>query len=124
MRLSAGTLAFSSAAMAQEAAPAPSPAAPSSTAANVSDADIQKFAKAAVELEQIKADTAVPEASKQPLMLAAVQKQGLDPEKFHSIAQAAQADPTLQHKTQTAAPSHPAANATHHRQKNKKGSRT
>src|SRR3546814_3349191 len=91
MLLSAGTLAFSSAAMAQEAAPAPSPAAPSSTAANVSDADIQKFAKAAVELEQIKADTAVPEESKQPLMLAAVQKQGLDPEKFNSIAQAAQA---------------------------------
>src|SRR3546814_7762215 len=54
MLLSAGTLAFSSAAMAQEAAPAPSPAAPSSTAANVSDADIQQFAKAAVELEQIK----------------------------------------------------------------------
>src|SRR3546814_923300 len=64
MLLSAGTLAFSSAAMAQETAPAP--AAPSSTAANVSDADIQKFAKAAVELEQIKADAAVPEESKQP----------------------------------------------------------
>src|SRR3546814_125266 len=109
MLLSAGTLAFSSAAMAQETAP--SPAAPSSTAANVSDADIQKFAKAAVELEQIKADTAVPEESKQPLMLAAVQKQGLDPEKFNSIAQAAQADPTLQQKIQAAATSQPAGSA-------------
>src|SRR3546814_20120820 len=101
MRLSAGTLAFSSAAMAQEAAPAPSPAAPSSTAANVSDADIQKFAKAAVELEQIKADKAVPEESKQPLMLAAVQKQGLDPEKFNSNAQAAKADQTHMQKLTT-----------------------
>src|SRR3546814_1648197 len=113
MLLSAGTLAFSSAAMAQEAAPAPSPAAPSSTAANVSDADIQKFAKAAVELEQIKADTAVPEESKQPLMLAAVQKQGLDPEKFNSIAQAAQADPTLQQKIQAAATYQPARSEEH-----------
>src|SRR3546814_17358471 len=84
----------------------------SSDLANVSDADIQKFAKAAVELEQIKADTAVPEESKQPLMLAAVKKQGLDPEKFNSIAQAAQADPTLQQKIPADATSQPAGTAT------------
>jgi hypothetical protein len=109
--------ALSTAAVAQTTAPSgAAPASPPAAAAgatNFSDADLQKFASAAIELNKIQSDASVPAADKQPKMLAAVQASGMDPAKFNAIAEAAQSDPSLQQKIQAAAakttPTAPAA---------------
>lgn len=94
------------------AAPAPAaPAAPAAGASNFSDSDIKQFAAAAVEVTKIQSDTTIPDADKQPKMLAALQASGMPPEKFNQIGQAAAADPALQQRIQAAAPPAPAAPA-------------
>ncbi|MDB5715118.1 MAG: hypothetical protein JWO15_2515 [Sphingomonadales bacterium] len=97
----AGALAFIPAALAQTADPAPM--APRSAAVSVSDADVQKFAVAAVALNSVQQDASIAQAEKPAKMVAAVQRSGLDPQKFNAIAQAAEADPLLQKKIQVAA---------------------
>lgn len=94
----AGALALIPVAFAQTANPAPS-----SAAASVSDADVQKFAVAAVALNGVQADASIAPADKPAKMAAAVQQSGLDPQKFNAIAQAAETDPLLQKKIQVAA---------------------
>lgn len=98
-----GGLTFMPAAYSQSASPAPDSA--SAAQNSFTQDDIQKFAKAAVEMNKIQADTATPAADKQTKMATAVQKNGLDPVKFNAIAQAAQNDPGLQQKIQMAAAS-------------------
>ncbi|RIA36659.1 uncharacterized protein DUF4168 [Hephaestia caeni] len=71
----------------------------------VSDAEVDQFASAAVEVQKIGSDTAVAEDAKQEKMAAAVQSSGLSAERFNQIAQASQADPALQARIQTAAQS-------------------
>ena len=94
---------------AQPAAPAASSAAPAAGASNFSDADIKQFAAAAVEVTKIQQDSSIPEADKQPKMVAALQASSIAPEKFNQIGQAAAADPALQQRIQAAAPPAPAA---------------
>jgi hypothetical protein len=78
---------------------APSTAAPTS----FSDADVDKFAGAALAVQKIQQDTTVPDADKQTKMSAAVTSSGLTPEQFNAIATASQSDPALMKRIQTAA---------------------
>src|SRR3546814_2103722 len=55
--------------------------------ADVSDAEVDQFASAAVEVQKIGNDTAVAEDAKQEKMAAAVQSSGLSAERFNQIAQ-------------------------------------
>ena len=87
---------------AEPAAPAAAPLA----VADVSEADIDSFAKATVKLQAIQADTTIAADAKQAAMQAAVTESGLDPVKYNAIGKAAQADPALRAKVQTAMSRH------------------
>lgn len=78
---------------------APSTAAPTS----FTDADVDKFAGAALAVQKIQQDTTVPDTDKQTKMSAAVTSSGLTPEKFNAMATASQSDPALMKRIQTAA---------------------
>lgn len=78
---------------------APSTAAPTS----FTDADVDKFAGAALAVQKIQQDTTVPDTDKQIKMSAAVTSSGLTPEQFNAIATASQSDPALMKRIQTAA---------------------
>ena len=110
----AGVLLAASAANAQQPADVPAndhadhaasePAAQAAVDAtvNVSEADIDSFAKATVKLQAIQADTAIAAEQKQTAMVAAVTEAGLDPAKYNAIGRAAQSDAALRAKVQTA----------------------
>src|SRR3546814_11709034 len=70
-----------------QSAPEPTPSS-QATAKTFTEAEISKFAKAAVEVNQIEKNAAVSEADKPAQMTEAIQKQGLEPETFNAIAQA------------------------------------
>ena len=84
------------------AAEAAAPADATTDAAQVSDADIDSFAKATVKLQAIQQDTTIAADQKQTAMAAAVAEAGLDPAKYNAIGKAAAADATLRAKVQTA----------------------
>ena len=84
------------------AAEAAAPADATADASQVSDADIDSFAKATVKLQAIQQDTAIAADQKQTAMAAAVAEAGLDPAKYNAIGKAAAADATLRAKVQTA----------------------
>jgi hypothetical protein len=106
--LLAGATLIATPALAQDtaapASPAPEAAPQASTAApaTVTDAELKQFAKAALAVDKVSKDTAVPAADKQKKMAEAVSGSGLPPARFNEIAQASQADPTLQQKVQAA----------------------
>ena len=81
-----------------ESAPQASTAAPSA----VPDAELKLVAKAALAVDKVNKDAAVPAADKQKKMAEAVSGSGLPPARFNEIAQASQADPALQQKVQAA----------------------
>ena len=91
---------------AQPATPA-EPAAPLAVA-DVSDADVDSFAKATVKLQSIQADASIAAEQKQTEMQAAVTEAGLDPAKYNAIGKAVQADPALRARVQTAMSRHAA----------------
>jgi hypothetical protein len=93
---------------AEPAAPA-TPASPPIIAADVSEAEIDSFAKATVRLQAIQADATIAADQKQAAMAAAVTEAGLDPAKYNAIGKAAQADPALRAKVQTAMTRHTTA---------------
>lgn len=82
------------AAPAQEAPPAGEAAA----AVEVTDAEVESFAKATVKLQAIDSDTSLEGDQKQAAMAAAVQEVGLDPAKYNQIAQAVGTDTALRAK--------------------------
>ena len=87
------------------------PAAPASDAvplavADVSEAEIDSFAKATVKLQAIQADATIAADLKPAAMQAAVAEAGLDPATYNAIGKAAQADPALRAKVQTAMARH------------------
>lgn len=105
--LLAGATLIATPALAQDAAapaPAPQEAAPATPAAPaaVTDAEIQKFAKAALAADKISKDAAIAAADKQKKMAEAVTASGLEPTRFNEIAQASQSDSALQAKVQAA----------------------
>lgn len=82
----------------------PAPAAPSEGAVQVriTPQDINSFAKAAIQLNEIQADATLDQTRKQTAMVSAVQETGLDPVKFNAIAEASKTNPELQQKVQAA----------------------
>jgi hypothetical protein len=86
----------------QPAAPAAAPAAPAG-AATVSDAEVKQFASAALAVEKVRKDAAVPEGDKNGKMVEAIGASGLPPARFNEIAEAMQADPALNKRIQEAA---------------------
>lgn len=112
--LAGATLALAPAAMAQTTQSSPAPATPDASAqttapaapqANgpVTDAEVDQFATAALEVEKIRKDTATPDADKGAKMAAAATGAGLTAERFNAIGQAMQSDPTLNKRIQAAA---------------------
>jgi len=87
-------------------ADAATPAAPAIVAADVSEAEIDSFAKATVKLQEIQADATIAADQKQAAMTAAVAAAGLDPVTYNAIGKAAQADPALRARVQTAMTRH------------------
>lgn len=90
---------------AASAAPA-APAAAAAVGAEVTEAEVDSFAKATVKLQAIQADTTIAADLKQAAMQAAVTEAGLDPAKYNAIGKAIQADPALRAKVQTAMARH------------------
>jgi|TARA_R100000501_G_scaffold13151_3_gene24102 PBP1b-binding outer membrane lipoprotein LpoB len=72
-------------------------------ATDVSDAEVDSFATALVEIDKVQADTTMEPADKQQKMVSTLQANGLEPQRFNAIAQAAQADPELGQRIQAAA---------------------
>ena len=94
---------------AQEASPPPAqpPAAdPQAAATPVSEEEVDRFALAALVLQQISADEALDQDQKQAAMVNAVQQTGLEPQRFNQIAQASQSDTDLQQRIELAANQH------------------
>ena len=77
--------------------------APGAAAGSYTDADVDKFAGAALAVQKIQQDASVADADKQTKMASAVTASGLSPEKFNAMATASQSDPALMKRIQTAA---------------------
>jgi hypothetical protein len=88
------------AAAAQEAAPSGEAAATATATApvEVSDAEVESFAKATVKLQAIEADASLQSDQKQAAMTAAVKEAGLEPAKYNQITQAVGTDTALRAK--------------------------
>lgn len=93
-------LALGTPAVAQDAV-APAAAAPQSVA--VSDDEVIRFARAALAVEQIAADTALDAAQKKAAMKNAVEQAGFASQRFNEIARASQSDTALQARIQASA---------------------
>lgn len=103
------------AAEAPAAAPAEEAAAPEATP--VTDADLDKFAAAAIKVNEVAQDATLSAEEKQAAMVAAVSGSGLDPHMFNDIATKSQTDETMKARVAEAfarrpAPEAPAAAAT------------
>jgi hypothetical protein len=90
-----------------EAPPPPAasnPAGPSAPAQqeSYSDAQVESFADAVVNVQEIQTDATLDQEQKQTAMVAAVQEAGLDPQTYNSISQAAQSDEQLLERIQLA----------------------
>lgn len=98
---------------ADELPPPPDASADATTSADASftDAEIDSFAKATVEVQKIDADASVDASAKQEQMAAAVTNAGLDPAKYNEIGQALATDPELRAKVQTAMAKHTGGDA-------------
>ncbi len=79
------------------------PTAPAPSTAAVTDAEVDQFATAALEVNKIQADASVSAADKGAKMAAAVTATGLTADRFNAISQAMAADPALNKRIQTAA---------------------
>jgi hypothetical protein len=88
------------AAPAAPSASAPAPAAPAA-AGPVTDTEVKQFATALVAINDVQKNPALSPTDKQTAMVAKVQEQGLQPQRFNEIAQASQTDTALQGKVQT-----------------------
>ncbi|ODP39650.1 DUF4168 domain-containing protein [Sphingomonas turrisvirgatae] len=108
--LTAGAALIAAPAIAQEAAPAPAqapqaaPAAPAAPGAPVtaSDAEITSFAKAAIAVDKVNKDTALPDADKPKKLAEVVTAAGIQPTRFNEIAVASGSDAALQQRIQAA----------------------
>ena len=93
-------------ASAQENAVPPAATVDSQESAEVSDEDVSRFALAALLVQQINDDEGIAREQKQPAMLGALSRAGVEPETFNQIARASQSDPELQQRIQIAATKH------------------
>jgi hypothetical protein len=84
------------------AAPGPDTGATAATSVQVSDAEVDQFAKATVKVQKINDDAKLDASAKQTKMAAAVKDAGLDPARYNEIAQAIPSDDALRSKVQVA----------------------
>jgi hypothetical protein len=82
--------------------PAPGADASAPTTIEVSDTQIDQFAKATIKLQKIDADAKLDADAKQAKMAAAVKSSGLDPARYNEIAKAIPTDDALRSKVQVA----------------------
>lgn len=85
-------------ALAEETAATPAPAAapaPAETVAPISDAELDKFAGAAIKVNEIAKDASLDAEGKQAAMVSAVQASGLEAVRFNEIATKSQTDEAL-----------------------------
>ena len=91
-------------ALAQEAAPpAEQPPAAQAQLAVVTDDEVNRFARAALIVEEIAGNAEIDQARKQAAMAAAVKASGFEPKRFNDIALASQSDAALQERIRLAA---------------------
>lgn len=90
------------------AATPPTATADAAASIALSDAEIDSFAAASVELREIVADTTLDTAQKQKEMVAAITGAGLEPARFNEIAKAVDADTELRAKVELAMAKHSA----------------
>jgi hypothetical protein len=88
------------AAPAAESAILPAVPAPES---GVTDAEVDRYAAAALAVQRIERQASPEDADKPQKMAAAVEQTGLSPTRFNEIAKAQQGDPALQARIQEAA---------------------
>lgn len=110
--LTAGAALIAAPALAQEAAPAPAPAPQTTTPApatpapaapgSVTDAEVASFAKAAIAVDKVNKDAAIPAADKPKKLAEVVTAAGIEPTRFNAIATASGSDTALQKRIQTA----------------------
>jgi hypothetical protein len=67
----------------------------------VTDTEVKQFATALVAINDVQKNPALSPTDKQKAMVAKVQEQGLQPQRFNEIAQASQSDTSLQGKVQS-----------------------
>jgi len=104
--LALGGNAFAQEAAAPAAPAAPPAASPAPASADISDEQVERFALAALMVEQIAADTTLDAQQKQTNMITAVQQSGMEPQEFNAIAVASQGDTQLQERISAAAAAH------------------
>jgi len=71
--------------------------------ATFTDTEVQQYAKAALAVNKINADTSIPTAEKNPKFVAAITSSGLQPQRFNEISQAMASDTALNQRIQAAA---------------------
>ncbi|WP_198302057.1 DUF4168 domain-containing protein [Croceicoccus marinus] len=89
-------------AQAAEAPAAPATATPAPAMAQITDAEVDSYAAAMVDIQKIDADAAMAAEEKQTQMVATVSEQGLTPQRFNEITTQVQSDPELQQRVQLA----------------------
>lgn len=72
-------------------------------ASTFTDTEVQQYAKAALEVNKINADAAIPAAEKNTKFVAAITASGLQPQRFNEISQAMASDTALNQRIQAAA---------------------
>ena len=77
-------------------------ATPAAAPATVSDAEVKSFAKAAIAVDKVNKDTAIPAADKGKKLSEVVTGAGLQPARFNEIANASGSDAALQKRIQDA----------------------
>lgn len=98
------SLLIGTSALAQEAAPsAEQPPAADAQVAVVTDDEVNRFARAALIVEEIARNTEITQQQKQAAMTAAVKASGFEPRRFNDIALASQSDAALQERIKIAA---------------------
>ena len=99
-----GVAAQDSANTAPPATQAPQQALP--TSADISDEEVSQFALAALIVQQIAADEAIPQEEKQATVQQAVEQIGVAPQRYNTLARATQNDPALAERVNLAANAH------------------
>lgn len=106
----AGSLLAGGAALAQNApgpAPAPAPAQPpagqmGAPEADISDAQIESFAAAALQIQELQSEPVTDQAAMQQQAMEIVTSSGLTPESYNMIARATQTNPEVAERVQLA----------------------
>ena len=68
----------------------------------VTEAEVDSFAAAIVDIQKIEGDAAIPAEEKQAQMVATVSEHGLTPQRFNEISTRTQTDTELQQRIQVA----------------------